>query len=555
MTNQSSTDAYKRSLFGATGRKASDLEKIRVGIVNSHSELVPGHAHLDELSALVKKGVRAAGGAPFEFRTIAICDGIVQGAGMHAVLPSREIIAASVELTCLAYDFDALVMVGSCDKILPGMLMAAARLGKPVAFLTGGLMKPGTFDGRRIVASDVKEAIGKAQKGELTADRLRQIEKAACPGPGICNMMGTANTMACLIEGAGLSMPGNATTEALGTTIKEMAVKVGKCAVALVKSKVRFSDQMRVSNLYNLIRIGQSFGGSTNMVLHLIALSLEIGSPIGYEDFDRIGKETPLLARFKPASELCLSDFEKAGGISTLLSTLSEFLDVSIQTIEGGTLADRIGSAKEPDGVVIHSPEDPIEQQGGIAALYGTLAPQGALVKTSGVDAAMRVHTGPAKVFECEEDVLDVLAEGGIEAGDVIVIRNEGPKGGPGMREMSIPAAVMVGMGLSDKVAMVTDGRFSGATRGSCIGYLCPEAALGGPIALVKNGDPIRIDIPNRSLDLLVSEEEIDLRKNQWKPPQKKSPSGFLDIYSQMALPATKGAGLDRTHDSQKGRS
>lgn len=553
MSDQSSSQAYKRALFGATGRKASDLEKVRVGIVNSHSELVPGHAHLDELAALVAKGVRKAGGAPFEFRTIALCDGIVQGSGMYAVLPSREIIAGSIELTCRAYDFDALAMIGSCDKILPGMLIAAARLDKPVVFLTGGLMEAGCLDGRTVVASDVKEAIGKAQKGELTAGELEKLEKAACPGPGTCNMMGTANTMACLIEGAGLALPGNATTEATSDLLKTMAIKAGESAVALARSGVRFSDQMPSSNLCNMIRLGQSFGGSTNMVLHLIAFAEEIGHPLDYKDFDRIGRETPLLAKFKPASILSLSDMGKAGGVSTLLSALTDLLDISIRTVEDGSLADRIEQAIKPDGSVIHTISNPIEPQGAIAALYGNLAPEGALVKTSGVALPMRVHTGPAKVFECEEEVLQVLAKGGVNAGDVLVIRYEGPKGGPGMREMSIPAAVMVGMGLSDKVAIITDGRFSGATRGPCIGYLCPEAWEGGPLALVENQDPILIDIPNRRLELLVSKEELNQRQKRWKPPAKQRPGGFLGIYGKMALPASKGAGLAQDRQKKKG--
>ena len=544
MADEKISQAYRRALFGAAGFKPEDLEKIRVGIANAHSELVPGHAGLNVLVDEVRRGVKEAGGTPFVFPTPALCDGIVQGAGMHAVLPSREAVAAAVELTDRAYDFDALVLVGSCDKILPGMLMAAARLDKPTVFVTGGLMQPGTFQGKTVVASDVKEGIGRARKGELDFEQLRELEKAACPGAGICNMMGTANSLCCVIEGAGLSLPGNATCSASGEPILEIALAAGKQAVNNAGTGLTFRRQMTAGNLRNMVALAQAFGGSTNLVLHLIALARELDDPLSYDDFDAIGKQTPLLCRFKPTSQWTVSDFGKAGGVGTLLGALADRLDLTVPAVEGRTLADRAAQAKAPDGQVIRPVENPIANHGGIVVLRGSLAPDGAVVKASGVAKAMHRHEGGARVFDCEQDVQHELLDGGVKPGDVLVVRYEGPRGGPGMRELSIPAAVMVGLGLENSVAMITDGRFSGATRGPCIGYVCPEAWEGGPIALVKNGDRIRIDLAAQTLEILVPENEMERRRAAWKRPDKKRQSGFLGLYGALAQPATEGARL-----------
>ncbi len=541
MSDEMLGQAYRRALFGSLGRTAADLEKVRVGIVDSYSELVPGHAPLRESVELVKRGVREAGGEPYVFQTIALCDGIVQGSGMHAVLPSRDVIAASIELTVRAYAFDALVMMGACDKIVPGMLMAAARLNKPTLFFTGGLMAAGTHLGRRVVACDVKEGIGRAGRGELSLDELMALERAACPGPGVCNMMGTANSMRCLVEGAGLSLPGNATALAGSERLHGLAIEAGRCAVAIEQRGVRFRDQVTPRSLRNMVTLGQAFGGSTNIVLHLIALAREIGDDLGFEDFARIGRQTPLLCRFKPSSDWTVSDLDTVGGVSGLLRALADQLDLSMPTVEGGTLADRVSSAPPADQKILRSPEAPLESEGGIVILNGNLAPAGAVVKASGVSPGMRRHVGPARVFECEEDVRDVLLHGGVNPGDVLVVRYEGPRGGPGMRELSIPAAVLVGLGLHTSVAMVTDGRFSGATRGPCVGYVSPEAWEGGPLALVEEGDAIIIDIAGRGLELQVSKEELDRRRNRWQRPAKERPGGFLGLYAELAEPATEG--------------
>ena len=544
MSDEMIAQAYKRALFGSLGRTAADLEKVRVGIVDTYSELVPGHTPLQESVGLVKHGVREAGGEPYVFSTIALCDGIVQGSGMHAVLPSRDVIAASIELTARAYGFDSLVMIGACDKIIPGMLMAAARLNKPTLFFTGGLMEPGTHQGKRVVASDVKEGIGRARRGELNLDDLMALERAACPGPGVCNMMGTANSMRCLVEGAGLSLPGNATALAGSDRLRTMALEAGVRAVVNEKRGMRLRNQVTPRSLRNMVALGQAFGGSTNIVLHLIALAREIGDDLSFEDFARIGRQTPLLCTFKPSSEWTISDLDRVGGVSGLLAALADRLDLSIPTVEGGTLADRVTSAPVADQEILRSPEDPLEPEGGIVILSGNLAPAGAVVKASGVSPAMRRHAGPARVFDCEEDVRDVLLRGGVKPGDVLVVRYEGPRGGPGMRELSIPAAVLVGLGLHTSVAMVTDGRFSGATRGPCVGYACPEAWEGGPLALVEEGDVVIIDVTRRLLELQVSEEELGRRRHRWQRPVKERPGGFLGLYGELAEPATEGARL-----------
>ena len=555
MSDNEISKAYVRALFAAAGITPKALEKVRVGIADSTSELVPGHSYLKKYVALIREGIEKAGGTPFAFPVMALCDGIVQGKGMHAVLPSREIIAATIETTCLAYDFDALVMVGACDKIIPGMLLAAARLDKPTIFFTGGLMKAGTFEGKTVVACDVKEGIGQAIKNEISLAQLGDLEKAACPGPGVCNMMGTANTMRCLTEAAGLCFEKNSTMVFDHPDLDKMALKVGKRIVDLQKNGKSFRDFMTGGTLRNMVTIGQALGGSTNMVLHLIALAKELGDDLDFDQINKIGKATPLLCKLKPSSEYTVSDFGKAGGVSAICNAIAKNLDLSALTIEGSPLADKIKNGPLPDGKVIRTVSNPLETAGGIVTLKGNLAPDGALVKRSGVESAMRKHKGPARVFDCEEDVKEVLLKGGVNPGDVLVIRYEGPQGGPGMRELSIPAAVLVGLGLHASVAMITDGRFSGATRGPCVGYVCPEAWLGGPIALVKDGDIIEIDIDKELVELKVSDTELAKRKAAWKKPDKKRPGGFLGLYGNLALPANMGAGLlSKTDNKWKGQ-
>jgi dihydroxy-acid dehydratase len=565
--------AYARGLYHACG--LDDVEdKPLVGIANSWNAMVPGHIHLDQVAEAVAEGVRVAGGLPLAFNTIALCDGICQGKGMHAILPSRDVIAASVELTARAYGLDALVCLASCDKIVPGMLIAAARLDLPTLFVTGGLMAEGQWRGQRVVTSDVKEAIGRANRGQITAEELHEIERAACPGPGVCNMMGTANTMCVVVEAAGLSLPGNATIEAMAgqerstfpaqsgspdprasavnPDLLALASAAGREAVACLERGVTFRRVVTPAALRNLVAVVQAIGGSTNLVLHLGALATELGTSLALDDWDRIGRETPLLARFKPASPHSVSDFGRAGGVPALLKELSPLLDLSAPTAYGSTLAQvaRQAGVRHPRGTrsaVIHPLDAPLTPTGGIVVLRGNLAPEGAVVKASGVHPAMMRHVGPARVFDCEEDVQACLLGGHGEPprpGDVLVVRYEGPCGGPGMRELSLPAAILVGMGLADSVAMVTDGRFSGATRGPCVGHVCPEAAVGGPLAALRDGDVIEIDIPNRALNVHLTDDQIRTRLEGWTPPYKPIPPGFLRLYAGCVGPASEGAVL-----------
>ena len=555
MKRRALTGAYTRGLYHACGVDEVE-DKPLVGIANSWNELVPGHIHLNRVAEAVKESVRAAGGIPLEFNTIALCDGICQGQGMHAVLPSRDVIAASVEMTARAYGFDALVCLASCDKIIPGMLMAAARLDLPTIFVTGGLMAEGRWQGQRVVASDVKEAIGRANRGEITLEELHQIELAACPGPGVCNMMGTANTMCTITEAAGLSLPGNATVAAMEPTAHDrggsvhpdllsLASAAGRHIVESLAAGVTFRDVVTATTLRNLITVVQAIGGSTNLVLHLAALSTELGYGITLDDWDRIGRATPLLAKFKPASPRSVSDFGRAGGVPALLKELGPLLDLSGPTAYGSTLAQVAAQAGVHQPEVIHTLEDPLAPTGGIVVLRGSLAPDGAVVKASGVHPSMMRHVGPARVFDCEEEVQECLLGGRVRPGDVLVVRYEGPRGGPGMRELSLPAAILVGMGLADSVAMITDGRFSGATRGPCVGHVCPEAALGGPLAALRDGDIIEMDIANRVLNVRLGEGELQARLDAWVPPRKEIPQGFLRLYAACVGPASRGAVLE----------
>jgi len=539
--------AYARSLYRASGFTGSDLKKPLVAVVNSWTEANPGHYHLRELASHVKSGISAAGGTPMEFNTIAPCDGIVQGQGMHYVLPSRDIIAASVEMMVQAHQFDGMVMLCSCDKIIPGMLMAAMRCSVPTIFLTGGTMLPfaDSHSNRTIVACDVKEAIGRYKSGEIDADELAHIEANACTSAGACSMMGTANTMSCIVEALGLSMPGCATMPAVSTAKLESARRAGEQILKLMEKELTPDQIVTEESIHNAMKVAVSIGGSTNMLLHIPAIAREAGVKIPVDLFDRFSRETPLLAKFKPASQFNLSDFHTAGGVPALMKEMQELLTLDLPTVTCRTLRENLSQAKVVRREVIHFLDDPIAQEGGIAVLYGSLAPRGAVVKQSAVDPAMLTHSGPARVFDCEEDVRDYMSSNSVKPGDVLVIGYEGPKGGPGMRELSIPAAMLIGMGLGNSVAMVTDGRYSGASRGPCIGHVCPEAANGGPIALVQDGDIIDIDIPNRRLDIRVSESELEERKAKWEPKPPRVQGGFLDIYRRLVRGADEGAVLD----------
>ncbi len=542
--------AYERALYRGCGYSYEDLQKPKIAIVNSWNEINPGHIHLRKLAEFVKEGVKETGGIPMEFNTIASCDGIANSGNFSKyILPSREIIAASVECTIKAYGFDGMVLICTCDKIIPGMLLATARCNIPSIFLTGGIMLPKTFQdgllkGKTFVTSDIKEAIGQYNAGLISEEELYLIESETCCSPGACNMMGTANTMACVVEAMGLSLPDCATLSAISLEREKLSKETGKIMMNLIEKDIKALDIITHDSIENGIKVALSFGGSSNMILHLCALSHEIGGNLNHFDFDRISKSIPLLAKFKPSSEYNISEFHDAGGVKVLMKKLSKLLNLSTKTVLDLNLREFLDKVEIHDYQIIRNLEDPISSEGGIAVLKGNLAPEGAVITQSAIDPKMRFFKGVAKVFESEEDLKDSLLLKQVKEGDVLVIRYEGPKGSPGMRELSIPAAILVGMGLENSVAMITDGRYSGATRGPCIGHVCPEAIEGGPIAIVQDGDLIEIDIDNRKLDLLLPQEEIERRLNEWERPKKLIKNGYLSIYRKIVSSAKYGAYL-----------
>ena len=534
--------AYPRALYRAMGYQDGDFSQPLIGIVNSWSEVNPGHFHLRQLAEWVKQGVRQAGGTPAEFNTVAPCDGIAQGQGMHAILPLRDVIAASVELMASANRFDGLVMLCSCDKIVPGMLMAAARLDLPTLFVTGGVMAMGHTGERAVMTSDVKEGMGQRAAGKISAEEFYAIERHACPGPGACNFMGTASTMNCVTEALGLTLPRCATLPALHSQREELCYASGRQIVQLVEQKRTARQFITRPALENAIRVVLALGGSTNATLHLPAIADAAGFTLELQIFDQLSRQTPLVGKFRPASPYTLLDLDEAGGIPAVLNILAPLLALDLPTVTGETLGERAANGVNLRPEVLHTLQAPLSPEGGLAILRGNLAPDGAVVKQSGVVAAMLRHSGPARVFECEEALEDSLAAQAIQPGDVLVIRNEGPRGGPGMRELSIPAAMLTGMGLNESVAMITDGRFSGATRGPCIGHVAPEAYIGGPIALVEDGDRIEIDIPARRLTLLVPEEQLARRRAAWQPRPPALRGGFWELYTRNVTQANQGA-------------
>ncbi len=533
--------AYLRALYKATGLNNEDLKKPLVAIVNSWNELNPGHSHLNRLADFVKEGVKFAGGTPVEFNTIAPCDGIAQGPGMHYILPARDIIAASIELMVKAhYTIQGLVMLCSCDKIVPGMLIAAARCNLPTIFLTGGVMAPVEINGEMKVTCDVKESIGQYKSGKISEEEFFKIESEICSSKGTCNMMGTAVTMSCIVEAMGLSLPRAATLSSLDATRMNLSRETGVKIVDLIKNKQKALNFITPHSIENASKVALASGGSTNIVLHLTALAQEINYDFKMDDFDELSKKTPLLAKFKPASKLTISDYDEAGGVLALMKELSKILHLDVPHVAGKTFKELLKTIKNKNQEIIHSIGNPLHPEGGIAILKGNLAPEGALVKQSAVIPKMLLHEGPARVFNSEEEVQDALLSKNIKEGDVLVIRYEGPRNG--MRELSIPAAILTGMGLNESVAMITDGRYSGATRGPCIGHVCPDAHNGGPIAIIKNGDIIEIDIPNRKLNVKISQKEISDRLKNWKPLKLKITSGFLKFYANHVSSARYGA-------------
>lgn len=532
-----------RSLLKALGITDNEMKRPFVAVVSAKSDFVPGHMHLDKISENVKAGIRNAGGVPFEFHTIGVCDGIAMNhKGMKYSLCSRELICDSIEVMLTAHPVDAVVFIPNCDKIVPGMLMAAIKMNLPCIFVSGGPMSPGNVMGKKVGLSEVFEAVGAYANGKLTEDNLKDFENNACPTCGSCSGMYTANSMNCLTEAIGMSLPKNATCSAVSSERLRLAKETGEQVMWLLENDIRPSDIFTADAFKNALACDMALGCSSNTVLHLLALAKTAKVDISIADVDVVSKKTPQICKLNPASQVFIEDLNNFGGIQAVLKELDRggYIKNDLKTVTG-LQKERMKDARIPDGDIIHTIDNPIRKDGGIAILFGNLAKDGAVVKQGAVDKEMMVHSGPARVFDCEEDASKAILNGEIKEGDVVVIRFEGPKGGPGMREMLAPTATLAGMGLDKKVALITDGRFSGATRGASIGHVSPEALAGGVIGLVEEGDIISIDIPNRKLELKVSDEVLQERRNNFKAP-KQELSGYLKRYSKMVMSASDGA-------------
>ncbi len=536
--------APHRSLFYATGLTPEELDRPLIGVANSYNDIVPGHVHLDQVGEAVKAGVRIAGGTPLEFNVIGVCDGIAMGhPGMRHSLPSRELIADSVEVMAMAHGLDGLVLIPNCDKIVPGMLMAAARLDIPAIVVSGGPMMAGRYQGRDVDLNSVFEAVGEYKAGRMSEEGLCELERNACPGCGSCSGLFTANTMNCLTEALGMGLPGNGTIPAVTGARLRLAKQAGVQILRLVHDGVLPHDIMTGAAFENGVAVDMAIGGSTNTVLHLPAIAHEAGVPLPLERFDAASRRTPYLVKLSPSGPHHMQDFDEAGGVPAVMAELLRHgrLHGDVPTVTGRTVAENLGEARRLTDV-IRPATAPYRPDGGIAILWGNLAPDGAVVKAAAVLPEMMQHRGPARVFEDEEAALDAILGGRVHAGDVVVIRHEGPRGGPGMREMLMPTSALAGMGLDDKVALLTDGRFSGATRGAAVCHVSPEAAAGGPIALVQEGDEIELDIPGKRLALLVPEEDLARRREGWTPPAPRVTRGYLARYAGMVSSASEGA-------------
>jgi len=539
--------APHRSLLKALGLTDKDLDKPFIAVVNSFTSVVPGHIHLNRIAEAVREEVRSAGGVPFDFNTIAVCDGLAMGhEGMRYSLPSREVIADSVEIMVQAHRFDGMVLITNCDKVTPGMLMAAVRLDVPSIVVTGGPMLSGVMDGVKVGFATVSEAVGEVTAGKMSEEELKRLEDVACPGCGSCNGMFTANTMACLSEAMGMTLPGCATAPAVSSMKIRLARKSGERIVELIDENLKPSDIITAKALENAIMVDMALGGSTNTVLHLSAIANEAGVPLSLATFDKLGRQIPHLCNMCPSGPYDLDDLNTAGGIKGLMKELSGFLHLDATTVTGKTVKENVEGAAILDREVIRPVNDPVHKEGGIAVLWGNLAPKGSIVKTAGVSSKTLTFKGPAKVFNSEEEAMNAILNHQIREGDVLVIRYEGPKGGPGMREMLSPTATIAGMELSESVALVTDGRFSGATRGPCIGHVSPEAAEGGPIAALRNLDIIEINIPKRILNVELSEQELENRLRSRKPRPLNIRRGYLMRYSSLVGSAETGGILEK---------
>jgi len=525
--------APQRALLKALGLTDQDIAKPFIGVANSYTTIVPGHIHLKNIGDAVKSGIEEAGGTPFEFNTIAVCDGLAMGhQGMRYSLPSRELIADSVEVMVQAHRLDGVVLISNCDKVTPGMLMAAARLDVPAISVTGGAMSSGKFRGEKVGVTNVFEGMGKVIAEKMTEEELARLESVACPGCGSCNGMFTANTMACLTEALGMSLPHCATALATSAEKLRIAKKTGEKIVDLTCKNVKPSQILKQEAFENAVAVDMALGGSTNSVLHLSAIAREAGISLPMRVFDEISRHVPHLCSMVPSGPYDMEDLDNAGGLPALMKELAPLLHQDAFTVAGCTVRENLREAEVLNAKVIRPLADPVHKGGGIAILSGNLAPKGAVVKTIAVSPNMLKHTGPARVFDSEKDSVEAMKKRLIQPGDVIIIRYEGPKGGPGMPEMLVPTATITGMGLSDSVALVTDGRFSGATRGPCIGHVEPEAAVGGPIAVVCDGDAVSIDIANRVLKVNLTDEEIKRRLEAWKPKPPRVTKGYLARYS-----------------------
>ena len=544
------TRAAHRALLYGLGLTPADLERPLIGIANSWTDLVPGHRHLDELGRAVREGIQAAGGVAREFHTCAVCDGLAQGhSGMRYPLPSREVIADTVELMAMAHCLDGLVLIGGCDKIVPGQVMGLLRTGLPGIVVTSGCMAAGRWQGREdLTLSRLREFVGRVQAGEMTAEELAEVERVAIPGPGTCSMLGTANTMACLVEAMGLTLPGMAAAPALSREKLRLAVESGGRAVGLVSEWLSARQVVTRASLLNAVAVDMALGGSTNSVLHLLGIAHEAGVPLSLDDFDLVSRTVPHLCDLQPGGRFPFPEFGRAGGVPELVAELGALVNPDPVGVDGRRLGESLREYRQAHPGdraqgVIRPLTTPLRGTGGLAVLRGSLAPEGAVVKVAGVSAEAMVHAGPARVFESSEAAVEAALAGRLAAGDVVVVRYEGPAGGPGMREQHMLSSVIVGMGLGAKVAIVTDGRYSGSTRGQCIGHVAPEAARGGPIALVRDGDRVTIDLPARRLELDVPAPELAGRRAD-RQGREALPEGLLSRYAALVGSASEGAVL-----------
>jgi len=544
--------APHRSLLRATGviKEESDFERPFIGIANSYIDLIPGHVHLQEFGKVAKQAIRDAGGIPFEFNTIGVDDGIAMGhIGMRYSLPSRELIADSVETVAEAHRLDGLLCITNCDKIVPGMLMGAVRINIPTVFVSGGPMKAGEVDGKKVDLISVFEGVGKVEAGIISEQELTEIEKEGCPTCGSCSGMFTANSMNCLMEALGIALPGNGSILAVDEGRLELVKQAGEKILNMVNHDVKPRDIITKESIRNAFALDMAMGGSTNTVLHTLAIAHEANIDFDLLELNEISKNTPYLCKVSPATpDVHMEDVDRAGGISAILNELSKKDDVLIldlPTITGQSLGENIAAAHSKDESIIRTIDSPYSQQGGLAVLFGNLAPNGSIVKTGAVDSKMLVHSGPARIYESQETALSGIMNHEVQSGDVVVIRYEGPKGGPGMPEMLSPTSAIMGMGLGDKVALITDGRFSGGTRGACIGHISPEAAERGPIAALENGDTIHVNIPDKSLNAELTDEEIQSRLDALSEFKPKITNGYLGRYARMVTSANTGAVLE----------